>query len=123
MTDLMPNPRPRGHADLESIIYGTAEPGSVERTVADPIARARPGAARAVPRVGELAAVEREAPAANALGESVLEALELGDALVDARAPTARQPRPVAPRRRAVGRQLGELCPDLLERQPDALGE
>src|ERR671918_585076 len=58
---------------------------------ADPVARAGPGAARAVTRVRELAAVERQAAAADALGQAELEALELGDALVDARAPAARQ--------------------------------
>ena len=37
----------------------------------------------AVVAVGELTAVEREAAAADAFGEAVLEALEFGDALVD----------------------------------------
>ena len=37
--------------------------------------------------------------------------------------PALREPRPVALVRRAVGRQLGELLADLLEGQPDPLGE
>ena len=52
-----------------------------------------------------------------------LQALELGDPLVDPRGPRAREARPVAPVRRAVARQLGELGADLVERQADPLGE
>ena len=37
--------------------------------------------------------------------------------------PALRQARPVAPRGRAVGRQLGQLLADLVERQADPLGE
>jgi SAM-dependent methyltransferase len=60
---------------------------SAPRPVADPVAGARPEAGGTVARVGELTAVEREAAAADALGEPEFEALELGDALVDPRAP------------------------------------
>ena len=68
-------------------------------------------AGRAVLGVRDRAAVEREAAAADALGQADLQPLELGDPLVDARRPAARQARPVAPGRRAVGGQLGELAP------------
>src|SRR5205814_2344248 len=51
------------------------------------------------------------------------DAFELRDALVDTRGPASREARPVPPGRRALRRQLGELCADLLERQADPLGE
>src|SRR5680860_1689938 len=85
------------------------------RAVADPVARAGAAPARPVVGVGQLAAVQRQAAAADALGEPRLEALELGDPLVDPRRPAARQARPVAAVGRAVGRQLGQLGPDLVE--------
>src|SRR4029078_5178698 len=56
-------------------------------------------------------------------GEPVLEAPELGDAVVDAGAPVRRQARPVAPGRGTVGRELCELGADLVEREADLLGE
>ena len=56
---------------------------SAHRPIADPVTRAGPQAGGAVAGVGELTAVEREAAAADALGEPELQALELGDALVD----------------------------------------
>ena len=52
-------------------------------SVADPVAGAGAEGGGAVVAVGELTAVEREAAAADAFGEAVLEALEFGDALVD----------------------------------------
>ena len=91
--------------------------------VADPVARAGPVARGAVVRVGQAAAVERQAAAADALGQPRPEALELGDPVVDAVGPRARQALPVAARGGAVGRELGELLADLVERQPDPLGE
>ena len=60
---------------------------SAHRPIADPVARARPEAGSTVAGVGELTAVEREAAAADAFGEPEFQALELGDALVDPRAP------------------------------------
>src|SRR3954468_8586777 len=71
------------------------------------VARAGAVAPGAVVRVRERTAVEREAAAADALGEALLEALELGDARVDADGPGARQLRPVGARRHAVLGQLG----------------
>ena len=91
--------------------------------VSDPVARARSQAGGAVAGVGELAAVEREAAAADAFGQAALEALELGDARVDPRRPRGREPGPVGPVGRLVGRELGQLGGDLVERQADALGE
>src|SRR5262245_10080277 len=70
--------------------------------IAHPEPRAGPGAGRPVVRVREPAAVQRQAAAADALGQPDLQALQLGDPVVDARAPAARQPRPVAAGRRAV---------------------
>ncbi len=60
---------------------------SAHRPIADPVTRAGPQAGGAVAGVGELTAVEREAAAADALREPELQALELGDALVDPRTP------------------------------------
>jgi hypothetical protein len=91
--------------------------------VAEPEARARAALADAIAGVGEAAALEREAAAADALGEAEPEALELGDAIVDPRRPSAREARPVAARRRAVGGELAQLATDLLEREADPLGE
>ena len=69
---------------------------SARRPVADPVARAGTESGGAVAGVAGPAAVEREAAAAGALGEPELEALELGDAVVDPRRPRCRAPRPVA---------------------------
>ena len=68
---------------------GAHYPGgaSIGRPVADPVPGAGTEAGGAVAGVGELAAVEREAAAADALREPAFEALELGDAPVDPRAP------------------------------------
>ena len=53
----------------------------------------------------------------------VPEPFELGDALVDARGPAARQPRPVGAHRDMVAGQPRDLDANLLERQPDPLRE
>jgi hypothetical protein len=88
-----------------------------ERAVADPVSRPRPEPRRPVLGVGQLAAVERQAPAPDALRQPELDALELCDLGVDASGPAAREARPVAAGRRAVRRQLGELRADLVEGQ------
>jgi hypothetical protein len=88
---------------------------AAERAVADPVARPRAETGGAVVGIGEPAAVERETAATDALGEPGLEALELGDALVDPRGPLAREARPVAAGRHPSFGQLGELPADLLE--------
>ena len=93
---------PAGAADLSAIRLG--RPG-----IADPVARARAGTTRAVSGVGELAAVQREAAAADALREPGAQPLELGDPLIDPGRPAARQPRPVAAVGASVRRELGEL--------------
>ena len=97
--------------------------GRAQRPVADPVARARPEARGAVSRVREPAALERQAATADALGEAALEPFELADPLIDATAPAAREPRPVAAVGNPVGRQLGELVADLLEGEADSLRE
>ena len=75
--------------------------------VAEPEARPGPEASHAVARVGELAAVEREAAAADALGETGLEAIELCYSLVDPGLPAPREARPVA---RPGARSRGSLA-------------
>ena len=85
--------------------------GAVRRRACpDPVARAGAAPGGAVLRVRELAAAQGEAAAADALGQPELEPLELGDPVVDARGPGARQAAPVTAVRRAVGRQLGQLA-------------
>ena len=90
---------------------------------AEPIPRAGPPAPGAVGRIGQLAAVDRQASAANAFGQPGPQALELGDPLVDPLLPLARQTCPVATGGYAVGGKLGELLADVPERQADFLGK
>src|SRR5919106_2607905 len=97
--------------------------GLLEGAVADPIARPRAKAGCLVAGVGKPASVEREAAAPDAFGEPELEAFELGDAPIDPRRPRPGETRPVAAARGAVRRQSGEFGVDLIERQPDPLGE
>ena len=84
-----------------------------------PSSAARDRAGGAIVRIGQLAALQRQTAAADALGQPRLETLELGDLVVDPARPAARQPRPVALVRGSIGRQLCELAADLLERQTD----
>jgi hypothetical protein len=93
------------------------------RPVADPVARAGTESSGAVARIRELAAVEREAAAADALGEAEPQALELGDTLVDSRRPSGREACPVAAGGRLIGGKLRELGAYLLERQACPLRE
>ena len=83
--------RPRPAAPLldRAVDSGSAhQPG---RAVADPVAWAGAEPAGAVAGIGEPAAVERQAAAADAFGEPAPEALQLGDALIDPRASTCAQ--------------------------------
>ena len=91
--------------------------------IAEPVARPGAEAGGAIVGIGELAAVEREAAAADALGEARLQALQLGDPLVDAAAPGGGEPRPVRRVGDTVRGQLGELGGDLVEGEADPLGE
>ena len=68
-------------------------------------------------------AIQRQAPATDAVGEPGLEALQLVDPLIDPLPPTAGKAGPVAARRYTIGRQPCQLATDLLERQSDPLGE
>ena len=69
------------------------------------------------------AALEREAAAADAAGDAALEALELGDPLVDARLPGAPHQGPRAAVRRLPARELPEELGDLVQGEPDLLRE
>jgi hypothetical protein len=84
---------------------------SAGRAVAYPVARAGAEASCPVAWVGELAALDRETAAADALGQPVLEALELRDALIDPGGPRARETRPISAGWRAVRRQLPSSAP------------
>src|SRR5690606_17936280 len=86
-------------------------------------AGARAFGAEAVVGVGEGAAVEGEAAAADAVGEVVAEPLELLDAVVELAAPGGRQVGPVVAGRGAAFRQFGEGRLDGLERYAEPLGE
>src|SRR5688572_10865937 len=95
-----------------------AHPRSVSRSSqlgsAEPIAWSGPGASGPIGRIGEVTSVNRKAAAADALGQPVSEALELGDLLVDPLRPLAGETRPVAAGGDAIGRKPGELRADLL---------
>src|SRR5262245_42376268 len=84
------------------------------RPRADPGPRARPLARRAIARVRQAAAIERETAAADALRQPCLEPLQLGDPLADPLGPARGQLRPVGALGHAVVRQPVELGPDLL---------
>src|SRR5260370_442736 len=102
----------------------SASPGGrSERLIPDPVARAGTEPRRTVARVRQPAAIKRQAAAPDALRESRPEPLQLGDPVLDPGAPRARQPRPIAARGRVTARETIKLDADLLERQPDPLGE
>lgn len=105
------------------VVRGAVQGSRSRRTVADPVARTGAAAARPVAGIGQPASVERETPAPDALGEPQLQALELGDALLDPRGPPARKPTPILARRRALRRKAGKLLTDLVERETDPLRE
>src|SRR5215207_4459440 len=92
---------------------GALEGWGRRRLPAEP-ARAGPLGAEHVIGVGQAAPVEREAAAANALGELVAERLHLPDPVVEVGAPAGRDLRPVLPgsasARRAVARALPGSC-------------
>ena len=107
------DPGPRPHAPLSQ------SPGPV----ADPVARARPEAGGAVGGIGELAALERQTAAPDALGEPGLRrsssAMRSSMRAVQALERRA-QSRPVGAR---FAGSLASSRADLVERQPDVLGE
>jgi len=84
--------------------------------VVDPVARAGSEAGGAVVGIGQLAAVEREAAAADAFRQPELQALQFGDPVVDPRGPGGGESRPVSARGRLMKRKLGKLGADLIER-------
>src|SRR4029453_12767529 len=89
----------------------------------EPVARTGAGPAGAIGRIREFAFVDRQTSATDALGQPSLEPLKLGNPLIDPFGPLAREAGPVLSRRHPIGRKLGELRADLIERQPDALRE
>src|SRR4051812_24956434 len=91
------------------------------RRVADPVAGPRTGAGDTVLRVGQAALLQRQAAAADALREPVLQALQFRDALLDAARPPAGQLRPIGTLGDAIARQPLQLAGNLVERQPDFL--
>ena len=93
------------------------------RGALDPVPRTRSTTRSGVPGVRQPAPVEREAAAADALGEAHAKALELGDARLDALGPAIRQSCPVRAVGHTTARQLRKLPADLLERQANPLGE
>src|SRR5262249_35656982 len=97
--------------------------GDHRRLVPLPVTRAGTAAAGAIPRIRVPAAVGRETAAADAAGQAVLEPLELRDPLLYPGPPSAREAGPVAPDGGPVVRELRQLAADLLEIQPDPLGE
>src|SRR6188474_2103521 len=82
--------------------------------LANPEPRPRARAPDAVPGIGKLALLQRQAAAADALRQTGFQTLQLGDAIVDASRPARRQFPPVGSFRHAVARQLRELDADFL---------
>src|SRR4051812_11785361 len=87
------------------------------------VSRAGTRASGTIGRIGEAAPIERQAAAADTRGKARFNPLELAHALLDTSGPAAGQLPPVPPIGHAIARQLRELRPDLLQRQPDALSE
>src|SRR4051812_26833329 len=93
------------------------------RSVAEPEARPRPMFRHTVARIENPAARQRQTPAANAVGESALESLQLGDTFGDPCAPRRREPRPLLAVRCESRGKLRQLAADLVQRQAHALRE
>src|SRR5579871_3582804 len=93
------------------------------RWIAEQVAGPRTERRRAVSRVGQAAAIEGQAAAADAVVEAPSQSLELGDAVLDPLAPTGGQARPVGPGGDAVGREPGQLGRNLHEGQAHTLGK
>src|SRR5688500_13628323 len=89
----------------------------------EPESRAGTRSADAVSGIGELALLQGETAAADALRESLPQPFELGDAIVNPSGPPGRQLRPVGALRHAIVRALRQLHADLIEREADLLGE
>ena len=70
-----------------------------------------------------MTSVQGETPTPYALRKSSPKAFQFGDSLVNALGPSSRQLGPIRAFRNMVARQLGELLPDLLQGQPNLLGE
>ena len=95
----------------------------VKRGVAEQIARPATEAAGAVVRVVKLAPFQSEAAASNALGKFVAQRDEQPDTLVEFCMPAARKSLPVALVGRPLSGERFEGLADLVQRQPDALGD
>ena len=110
-------------ADWQRGRAAAAPVGAALAPVAEPEAWPGTQAGHTIAGIGELAAVEGEAPAADALGQTGLEAAELCDSLVDPGLPAPGEARPVAASRCSVTRKPRELDADLLECEPHSLRE
>src|SRR5262245_21636022 len=80
-----------------------------ERTFLYPEPRARPCPGYAIAGVRQLALLQRQAPAPDALRQPRTQPLQLRDPLVDAHRPSGRQLCPVGLLRDAIAGQLREL--------------
>src|SRR5688572_2639243 len=100
-----------------------SRPLSARPPVRHPVSRPRSEPGGAVAGVGEMAAIERQAAAADALGEPSPEAFQLGDALLDTGGPGAGKPGPVVSGRYPFRGKPGQLAGDLVQGEPDALGK
>jgi len=90
---------------------------------ANPETRTRPAARDPISGVRQLTAVQRQASAADALSQPIPEALKLGNAFVDAAAPTAGELGPIRTFRDSPFGQLPQFYGDLVERHSDPLSE
>lgn len=89
----------------------------------DPQAGSRPTTAKAISGIGNLAAVEREASAANTSGESRAQALQFGNAGIDPLGPATGELGPIAALRDTVIGELRQFGAYFFEREADLLCE
>jgi len=89
----------------------------------DPEPRTRASSRCSIPRIRELAAVERQASAPDTLGEAGSQAFEFSNTLIDPPCPAPGKLRPIRPFRNTIMRQLGKFRPNLFERHSHFLRE
>src|SRR5215472_6547731 len=110
-----------GAADLLGPVRTRASPRAA--SVTHPIAGPWAEAGGSISGVCELATLQRQATAADTSGQSLPQALQLCDALVNPACPPGRELGPVRSLRHPPLRQLGELRRNVVERHPNTLGE
>jgi hypothetical protein len=93
------------------------------RNSTEPVPRPGSPAPRSIGWICKLAFIDRKTSASDALRQPCSETLKLGNPLIDPPRPLSRKAGPVPAGRNTIGRKLGELHADFLERQPNPLRE